>query len=180
MLTNSTRIEEIGLIADNRHNAFKVPTEEEVTCFVTDVDNQDIKEVAAGFDGYQNVGQTSHSTETTVQITEKKPHYLTAIAPACKIIKIFYEERNFSMVRLFLILSTLTFLDTGAFSRALSIKLFNFIMNKEPSRILESSEVFPESVKLANGRVIRVGNCDQINLITGNCQIKEEFLILKI
>ena len=71
MLTNSTRIEEVGLIKDNRHNAFKVPTEEEITCFVTDVDNQDIKEVTAGFDGYQNVGQTSHSTETTVQKTEK-------------------------------------------------------------------------------------------------------------
>ena len=63
--------EEIGLLVDNCHNAFKIPTEEEVTCFVTAVDNQDTIEVTAGFDCYQNVGQTSYSTDTTIQKTEK-------------------------------------------------------------------------------------------------------------
>ena len=71
LLADRTRLEEVGLIAHNRHNAFKIPTEEEITCFVTAVDNQDTKEVTAGFDRYQNVGQTSHSTDTTLQKTEK-------------------------------------------------------------------------------------------------------------
>ena len=73
----------------NRHNAFKIPTEEEVTCFATAVDNQDTKKVTAGFERYQNVRQTSHSTDITLQKL-KKSHYLTAIVPACKIENFFY------------------------------------------------------------------------------------------
>ena len=64
-LTSRTRREEVGLIADNRHNVFKTPSEEELTCFVTAVDNQDTKIMTADFDCYQNVGQTSCSTDTT-------------------------------------------------------------------------------------------------------------------
>ena len=71
LLADRTRIEIVGLIAHHRHNTFKIPTEEEITCFVTALDNQDTEEVTAGFDRYQNVGQTSHSTDTTLQKTEK-------------------------------------------------------------------------------------------------------------
>ena len=37
---------------------------EEVTCFVTAVDNQDTKIMTADFDCYQNVGETSRSADT--------------------------------------------------------------------------------------------------------------------
>ena len=70
-------------------------------------------------------------------------------------------------------------IDTGAFSSPLPIRLFNLILNNEPSKILKSSEVFPESVKMADGRVIGVEKCVQIQITIGKCQFAEEFLILK-
>ena len=53
------------------------------------------------------------------------------------------------------------------------------ILKKEPSKILKSSETFPESVKMADGRVVRVEKCVQIQITIGNCQFTEEFLILQ-
>ena len=175
MLTDRTRIEELGIIADNRHNAFKILTEEEVTCFAPALDNQDTKEVTAGFDRYQY-----EPTDMSLQKTEK-PHYLTAIVPACKTSKIYLIGETFFYV--LLIFDTFhinALLNTGAFSSVLPIKLFNLIPNKEPSKILKSSKVFPESVKMADGRVIGVEKCVQIQISIGNCQFTEEFLILKI
>ena len=109
-----------------------------------------------------------------------QPHYLTAIVPACKTGKISLQgEKLFYVPLIFDTFHINALLDTGAFSSALPIKLFNLILKKEPSKILKSSETFPESVKMADGRVICVEKCVQIQITIGNCQFTEEFLIAK-
>ena len=95
LLADRTRIVEVGLIADNRHNALKIPTQEELTCFVTAEDNQ---------------GTRSDCWFRPLRPFKKlkKPHYLTAIIPACKTSKISLLGEKVLYVRLFLILSALT------------------------------------------------------------------------
>ena len=72
LLAGHTETEVNGLIVGNLHNAIKlqIPTEGEEIYSVTAVDNRDIKKVTVGLKLYRNVGQTSHSTDTTHQKTE--------------------------------------------------------------------------------------------------------------
>ena len=85
------------------------------------------------------------------------------------------------MFRLVFILSTFNvLLDTGAFSNALPNKVSNLILkNKETNNILKSSKVFLESLKVADGRIICVERCVQVQLTIGYFQFTEEFLSLK-
>ena len=111
----------------------------------------------------------------------KKTHYLAAIVLACQTSKIslvaeqlFYVPLNFDTFHINALL------DTGAFSSALPIKLSNLILkNKGPSNILKSSQVFPQSTKVADGRIILVERCVQVQITIGCFQFTQEFLILK-